>query len=211
MRQHGWTTRTQPGIPGLPGSSWWDEGVSFVDSEPGNRLLRIAAETAGTPETTQLIQLCHERKYLRGTYAARVYFRDAPVSDPDGDAIVETFYSITPPSEERFSEIDFEYLPNGGWGVPEKTLWVTSWASWGVVRPRPEDAEHDQDNTSSRIHGSFSGWHVLLAQVTEDEVRYFVDDHWKPPSGVSSKASRLRRDATAGISSARASVWYRDP
>jgi len=35
---------------------------------------------------------------------------------PDGDQIVETFYTISQMDEPSYSEADFEYLPNGGWG-----------------------------------------------------------------------------------------------
>jgi hypothetical protein len=176
-RDHGWTVRTTPGIPGLADASWGPEGVSFVEdvTESGNRLLQLTSSTAGDGPSTQQVQICHERKYLRGTYAARVKFEDEPTSGPDGDAIVETFFAISPAAEPNFSEIDFEYLPNGGWGIEGATLWVTTWAPWGAVRPKPPGAEFDQDNTSGNLRGSFAGWRVLVAQVTEGMVEYFVD------------------------------------
>jgi hypothetical protein len=177
MGENGWLARTKKGIPGVHGASWGMEGVSFVPDpdEPDNRLMRLTSSTAGDAATTHQIQLCHQRKYLEGTYAARVRFEDAPASGPDGDEIVETFYAISPLNEPSYSEIDFEYLPNGGWGLEDPTFWVTTWAPWGRVRPQPPDAEHDHDNTSTQKEGSFEGWHVLVIQVAEGSVRYFID------------------------------------
>jgi hypothetical protein len=48
----------------------------------------------------------------------------------DGDQLVETFYAISPlqaPLDPNYSELDWEYLPNSGWGVTAPTLFVTSW------------------------------------------------------------------------------------
>ncbi|MCP4895870.1 MAG: glycoside hydrolase family 16 protein [bacterium] len=178
MSDNGWSVRTVAGIPGMAGSTWGTEGISLVQhtEEPGNQTLQLTASTGGDGPSTEQTQICHERKYLEGTYAARVRFSDEPTYGPDGDHIVETFFSITPESEPKFSEIDFEYLPNGGWGIDESTLWVTSWAPWGAVREKPIDAEWDQDNTSSNLKGSFVGWHTLVARVADDSVSYFVDD-----------------------------------
>ena len=177
MGAHGWQARTKKGIPGVLGASFGPDGVSFVEDpdEPGNRLMRLISSTAGDATTTHQIQLCHERKFLEGTYAARVHFEDTPASGPDGDQIVETFYTISQMDEPSYSEADWEYLPNGGWGREEPTLWVTTWAPWGRVRPQPEDAEHGHDNTSSQKEGSFEGWHVLVLQVVDDAVHYFLD------------------------------------
>lgn len=173
----GWSARTQPGIPGVVGAGFGPEGISFVDDpdRPSNRFLRLTSSTAGDPESTRQVQICNQRKFLEGTYAARVRFTDTPTSGPDGDQIVETFYTISQMDEPSYSEADFEYLPNGGWGRDEPTLWVTTWAPWGRVRPRPDDAEHAHDNTSSQQEGSFAGWHTLLMQVVDGTVHYFVD------------------------------------
>jgi hypothetical protein len=177
MGGNGWLARTEKGIPGVLGASFGPEGVSFeADPDvPDNQLMRLSSSTAGDADTTQQVQLCHQRKYLEGTYAARVHFEDAAAAGPDGDQVVETFYTISQMDEPNYSEADFEYLPNGGWGREEATFWVTTWAPWGRVRPKPEDAEHAHDNTSSQREGSLAGWHVLVLQVEGDSVSYFLD------------------------------------
>ena len=173
MTANGWVVREGGGWPGVTGASFRAENVTFVDypNRAGNRLLRMTSSTDGTGANTYQTQICHQRKYLEGTYAARLRFSDLPVTGGDGDQIVETFYMITPydhPLDPNYSEMDFEYLPNGGWGGDPTTMYVTSWET---VQIEPWNA----DNTSNSVQESLDGWHTLVAQVTDGTVRYFVD------------------------------------
>jgi len=173
MTANGWIVRSGSGWPGVTGAAFREENVTFVDypDRPGNRLLRMTSSTDGTGGNTFQTQVCHQRKYLEGTYAARVRFNDNPANGIDGDQIVQTFYMITPydrPYDPDYSEMDFEYLPNGGWGGAPNTIHFTTWET---VRIEPWDA----DNAGSSSHGSLSGWHILVVQVTNGTVRYFVD------------------------------------
>jgi hypothetical protein len=173
MTANGWIVRDGQGWPGVTGASFRTENVSFLDysDSNGNRILRMTSSTDGTAENTFQTQICHQRKYLDGTYAARVRFNDTPVSGTDGDQIVQTFYMITPydrPFNPDYSEMDFEYLPNGGWGGAPNTMHVTTWET---VQIEPWNA----DNASSSTQTNLAGWHTLVAQVTGGTVRYFVD------------------------------------
>ena len=173
MTTNGWIIRSGSGWPGVSGATFRLENVSFIDypDQAGNRLLRMTSSTDGTSENTYQTQICHQRKYMEGTYAARVRFSDEPVSGRDGDQIVETFYTITPylqPLDPDYSEIDYEYLPNDGWGASEPTFYTTTWET---VQIEPWNA----DNTSSPVQGSLAGWHTLVTQVIGGTVRYFVD------------------------------------
>lgn len=173
MTANGWIIRNGQGWPGVTGASFRPENVSFVDypNPAGNRLLRMTSSTDGSRESTFQTQICHQRKYLEGTYAARIRFTDEPASGSDGDQIVQTFYMITPydePLNPDYSEMDFEYLPNGGWGGPPTTLHFTTWAT---VQIEPWNAV----NTSNARQGSLAGWHTLVVQVTNGTLRYFVD------------------------------------
>jgi len=121
LARHGWIIRTAAGWPGVPGAMRGNSGVSFPadPDQRGNRLLRMTSATDGTGPNTHQTQICHQRKYLEGTYAARVRFVDVPTDGPSGDQLVESFYTISPlkaPWDPDYSELDFEYLPNGGWG-----------------------------------------------------------------------------------------------
>jgi hypothetical protein len=173
MTANGWIIRNGSGWPGVSGAAFRSENVTFVDypDQAGNRLLRMTSSTGGSSENTFQTQICHQRKYLEGTYAARVHFSDEPASGIDGDQVVQTFYTITPydkPLNPDYSEMDYEYLPNGGWGGSELTFYVTTWET---VQIEPWNA----DNTSNSVQGSLAGWHILVTQVTGGTVRYFVD------------------------------------
>jgi hypothetical protein len=182
MTKHGWIVRSAPGWPGVPGATWWREGVSFLKDpdKGGNRILRMISSTAGTPASTRQTQICHQRKYLEGTYAARVRFTDKPISGPGGDQLVESFYTISPlkaPMDPDYSELDFEYLPNGGWGIAGPTLYQTTWESF---IPEPN---WKMDNISAKKGGSRAGWHTLVTQVANGKVKYFVDGELQAEHG----------------------------
>ena len=169
----GWQLRTRQGHPGVPGARWGAEGVSLVDDpeRPGNRLLRLQSRSDGSAAGTQQAQACHARKYLRGTYAARVRFADAPAEGPDGDAVVQTFYAVSPlrfDFDPDYSEVDWEYLPNGGWGDEHTRLYAVSWQTARLEPWSAHNAQHQR-------FGSAAGWHVLVMQVGASEVRWYLD------------------------------------
>jgi hypothetical protein len=170
MTRNGWIVRKAIGWPGIEGATWTGSVTLIDDSQhAGNRLVRMTAQTDGT--TTQQAQFCHQRKYYAGTYAARVRFSDGPVSGPDGDQIVETFYNIAPikaPLDPDYSEQDFEYLPNGGWGGTDLALHTTTWETF---RLEP----WEQVSASDAHRQSLEGWHTLVLQVANHEVHYFLD------------------------------------
>lgn len=182
LRAFGWQLRDAVGHPGVPGATWSPDAVT-LQADPdrsGNRLLRLTARTDGTPRGTVQAQLCHQRKVLAGTYAARVRFTDEPASGAGGDPIIQTFYAVAPlrfDFDPDFSEIDWEYLPQGGWGSPATRLYSIAWQT---VRVEPWLAY----NGAAETLGRFGGWHTLLMQVSKTDKaepggrsRWFVDGH----------------------------------
>jgi hypothetical protein len=110
-------------------------------------------------------------KFRNGTYAARVRFSDAPTHGPDGDRVVQTFFTINDlkaPMADDYAEYDFEYLPNGGWGEPSSTLFTTSWETYA---PDPWQTV----NQHSESRQSFAGWHDLVLTIDDNAVTYYVD------------------------------------
>ncbi len=173
LAAHSWTLRTKQGHPGIEGAAWSADSITLVDDphRPGNRLLRLSAQTDGTPQGTTHAQLCHARKYFEGTYAARVRFSDTPVTGPDGDVIVQTFYAVSPlrfDFDPEFSELDWEYLPNGGWGDAKTRLYGVSWQT---VSLNPWQAY----NRPLQHLQALDGWHVLVMQVGGGKTRWYLD------------------------------------
>lgn len=171
LRRSGWQLRSTQGHPGIPGARWG--GVSLVDDpeRPGNRLLQLRAHTDGTPAGTEQAQVCGPRKFLRGTYAARLKFSDAPLSGADGDPVVQSFYAVAPlrfDFDPEFSEVDFEYLPNGGWGSPRQRLYAISWQTARIEPWAAHNAAHEEMD----VRG---GWHELLIQVEATRTRHYLN------------------------------------
>jgi hypothetical protein len=170
FKTNGWIVRTEKGWPGIPGATWGDGTVTFVE-DSGNHMMQLNSATDGTPAHTTQAQVCQQRKFFEGTYAAHVKFNDKPDQGPGGDNIVETFYQIAPyvkPMDPTYSEMDFEYLPNGGWGNPSHFF---AWTTWYTVQIEPWNA----DNQSQSHAASFDGWHTLVLQVADGKVAYYVD------------------------------------
>ncbi|MEU3567383.1 cellulose binding domain-containing protein, partial [Kitasatospora sp. NPDC036755] len=169
LAAHGWGARSGAGGPGVGGAAWAAENVTFA-RDAGNSVMTLRTATAGTPESTRQSEF-HSlaTKFRYGTYAARVRFADAPVTGPDGDHLVQSFFAINDlraPMADDYSEYDFEYLPNGGWGEPSNIFFATSWETYG-----PEGA----DNVYTTSRSSFAGWHDLVLTVDESGIVYYVD------------------------------------
>ncbi|MFI7690066.1 glycoside hydrolase family 16 protein [Nonomuraea sp. NPDC049655] len=167
LAMHGWTVRSGLGGPGVPGVSWSPSAVSFPDG-----LLTLDSVTDGTASgTVQAALFTTRQRFREGTYASRVRFGDTPLSGLDGAHVVQTFFTITPLRKDNdldYSELDFEYLPNGGWGAPDTRLYATSWETyqaepWHAVR------------TLTTERASFAGWHDLVIHVSDGRMTYYVD------------------------------------
>ena len=177
LQAAGWTARTAPGHPGVAGAQWSEAQLRLLDDPAlkGNRLLRLSAETDGSGPGTRQAQLCQRRKFFEGTYAARVRFSDAPVQGVDGDPVIQTFYAVAPLRHDfdpEFSEIDWEYLPNGGWGSDRTRLYGISWQT---VRVEPWAAYNGSHEEPGALGAGDAGWHVMLMQVAAGRVRLFLD------------------------------------
>lgn len=171
-----WTLRdVQNEGPGIPGATWSPNNISFLDDpgNPGNRLVQLQSTTGGTGATTSEAEMYLPNKFFEGTYATRIYFNDTPASGADGDHVVTTFFTICVPCltydlDPNYRENDFEYLPNGGWGVTGPIMYMTTWETF---QEQPWKAV----NASTNIKASFAGWHTLVMQVSGGHVKYYID------------------------------------
>jgi hypothetical protein len=168
IAQRGWTVRSGGGGPGVPGAVWDPSLVTFPTVN-GQKVMRLESSNNGS--TARQTELFHQRKFFEGTYGARVYFSDTPVRGVDGDNVVQTFFTITPlnaPMDPNYGEMDFEYLPNGGWGETSNILYTTTWETY-------QDEPWVADNIHTERRTSYNGWHDLVIQVASGRVKYYVD------------------------------------
>lgn len=184
LANNGWRLRTWEGGPGLANGTWSTNNISFVTdpAAPANKFMRLKASTningstivnnrstTGTVSQAEVARA--EQIYKNGTWAARMYFTDAPSIGPDGDTVIETFFGLTDYIEgaEPYSEIDFEYLPNGGWwtGSATPSMWSGTY--------RIVDWSDESNHGVTRTQGSLQGWRTLVMQVTDGHISFYID------------------------------------
>ncbi|WP_437993345.1 glycoside hydrolase family 16 protein [Sorangium sp. So ce145] len=170
-----WWVRTTDGAPGVAGAQWLSSNVSFIDDPDlaSNRLLRLEATTRGSGASTSHAEIqSNDDRFRLGTYSARVRFRNTPLTGTRhlGDKLVETFFTISPwindpEVDPNYSEQDFEYMPNGGWGQGDtSTLWLTSWETATL-----------ENTQSNQVAGDQAGWKRLLLQIDASGIHYYID------------------------------------
>jgi hypothetical protein len=157
-----WSVRGGQGAPGQAGATWSPATVSFTGSGSAATMTQVASTDGTATGTTHSEIDSRLAKYALGTYASRIRFTDTPTG-PTGAHVNETFFAISPnDTDVNYSEMDFEYLPAGGWGDNRKQLDFTSWNS-------PTDS---METASAQ---SYDGWHTLVVQATASSITYFVD------------------------------------
>ncbi|MCC3376759.1 discoidin domain-containing protein [Cohnella sp. REN36] len=170
---HQWTVRTGSGGPGPAGVSWLANNITFVTdpANSSNKLMRLKVNTNGTGASTNQAEIFTPEKYFEGTYAARVKFTDSPTVGTDGDEVNQTFFTISTlryDNDPLYSEMDFEYLPNGGWGITSSAMTNTTWYTYSNNPPKDDFVETDH-------MGSYAGWHTLVVTAASGVVNYYVD------------------------------------
>ncbi len=161
--------------PGIAGATWSPNNISFLDdpNTSGNRLVQLQSSTMGTGATTSEAEIHYPIKFFEGTYATRIFFNDTPASGADGDHVVTTYFTICVPCltynlDPNYRENDFEYLPNGGWGVTGSHMYITTWETF-------QETPWKAVNASNNIAASFAGWHTLVMTVSGGHVKYYID------------------------------------
>ncbi|WKD30760.1 glycoside hydrolase family 16 protein [Streptomyces xanthophaeus] len=167
LTANGWEVRDGAGSPGIK-DTWSSAGAGFP-SDPtaqGGRVLQLQASTDGTKQGTKQVEVQSTGTALfTGTYAARVHLSGRPTTGRNGDHVVQTFFPISSSeSSANYSELDHEYLPNGGWGSVGSQL---DNVSWHQADP-PDRVSH-----TSKQH--LEGWHILMITAVNGKVTYSLD------------------------------------
>ena len=159
----GWAPRSGGGGPGI--GTWDPTHITFIPdpADSTNELMQMAATTSGTANTTIQTEILTPFAFLHGTTAARVKFADVPQTGPDGDQLYQTFFTISPYKGRPYSEIDFEYLPNGYGSVTTPHFFFTLWQT-------------THKNVSVNIAASYAGWHTLLVDDADGVHTHFYVD-----------------------------------
>ena len=159
----GWSPRSGGGGPGI--GTWDPTHITFVPdpSDSSNELMQMTATTSGTASTSIQTEILTPFKFLHGTFAARVKFEDAPDSGPDGDQLYQTFFTISPSNKRPYSEIDFEYLPNGFGATLTPHFFFTLWQT-------------THKRVSTNIGASYAGWHTLVVDDADGVNTHFYVD-----------------------------------
>ncbi|KOG30570.1 cellulose binding domain-containing protein [Streptomyces resistomycificus] len=164
--KHGWLVRTSKGGPGIE-DTWSADGVTFPaakDTLGDGQVLNLRAWTDGTESGTEQASLgTASREFRDGTYAARVHFSDDPAEGKGGDHVNQTFYTIGG-SGKTYSELDNEYMPNGGWGRLGPKLDTVTWYD-----------HKENDRVYTTTNKSLDGWHTMMITVEDDVVTYRLD------------------------------------
>ncbi|MEV0240974.1 cellulose binding domain-containing protein [Streptomyces sp. NPDC050674] len=164
--KHGWLVRTSKGGPGVE-NTWSASGVSFPTAEGSHadgQVLNLRASTDGTEAGTKQASLgTAASKFRDGTYAARIHFSDKPATGDAGDHVNQTFYTIGG-TGSKYSELDNEYMPNGGWGRPGPKLDTVTWFD-----------HKKNDRVYETTNKSLDTWHTVLIRVKDGVVAYWLD------------------------------------
>ncbi|MFB7254477.1 glycoside hydrolase family 16 protein [Streptomyces nojiriensis] len=167
LTANGWEVRNGAGSPGIK-DTWSGAGVGFPadTTAQGGRVLQLQASTDGTKQGTRQVEVQSTGTDLfTGTYAARVYFSAKPTSGRNGDHVVQTFFPISSSeSSANYSELDHEYLPNGGWGSVGSQLDNVSWYQ-----------ADPPDRVSHTLKRHLDGWHIMMITAVNGKVTYSLD------------------------------------
>ena len=154
------------------------------DAVAGSRVVRLAADRDPLYRNSRIETSI---RFLEGTYAALVQFDDSPRLFEETN--VQTFYLINSETGIDYSEVDFEYLAWNTWASCAQSpttdaarLWMVTWEyeTGSSVCPGDPPGERLRYDYIGNLGGY---WILLVMQVEEDEVRYYVNGELQPIHG----------------------------
>ncbi|NOU70375.1 hypothetical protein GC098_02805 [Paenibacillus sp. LMG 31458] len=202
LAAHNWVLQDGDGMrPGDLAIQWKASNFRFgtgpADTAFPNEtdIMTISATATGTPSTSSNAQIREAyEKFGDGIYSSRIYFTDTPITGPNAkDKIVETFFPINRNQYigwQGYSEADFEYLPNDGWGASTNgpAMYFTS---WGPYTLSSTGSQVNVQNQSTNKVQSYQGWHTYTIVVRNGFNYYYIDgqlmaSHGQPAGGADS-------------------------
>jgi len=188
-------------------ASYKKSNITFAsDPQDGNNMLMNLASST----TNQASGIVNSRiqtsdySYFEGTYAARVYFDNSPAANKDGAN--QTFFSIVNytlgPDQNKYSEIDFEYLAYDVWGnTKDKDMWLTSYNSYTDTKMEKASIPSIKD---------YGGWHTLVYSFTDKvHVKWWIDGVFLGQVSVAEDGSGLTVYPRSPMQIAFANwIWY---
>lgn len=159
-------------------------------NDPNNTFVHLEASCRNTVESIRLSRIESDLKFYEGTYATRIHFDNQLRSTKDGN--IQAFYTISSAlteGKEEYSECDFEYLPYDVWNAHNKTKPAFYLTSWEVYKSEPAIEDLAQFSDKKKL----KGWHLIVIQIMNGEVTYFLDNNKTPVASL--KLSNKGSDA----------------
>ncbi len=178
LNERGWTIVS--GLSAPPqNAKYIAKYISFTKdpNDDANTILEIKASCRNTKDSMRHSRIESGIRFLEGTYATRIHFNNEMKKTKDGN--IQAFYTISSPlTEERpeYSECDFEYLPYDIWNDMGKTrpaIYASTWENY--------ISDHATEDLAQYIKKQkLKGWHLVIIQIMNGEVSYYLDNSQKP-------------------------------
>jgi hypothetical protein len=178
LQEHNWTIVS--GIDAPPANTTYlAENIRF-DEDPDdsqNRIMHLLASCQSDRESFRLSRIQSDHIFFEGTYACRIHFDNAMAKTKDGN--IQAFYTISPIMEindSSYSECDFEYLPYDIWNSDGNTKPAYYLSTWEIYNSTPLINDYASDATKKKL----KGWHLIVIQIADGKVSYYLDKNNKP-------------------------------
>lgn len=178
LREHNWTI--VDGIDAPPANTKYKaKNIRFEEdpTESDNRIMYLSASCKDSKESLRLSRIQSKHDFFEGTYATRIFFDNTLAKTQDGN--IQAFYTISPIMEvnnDSYSECDFEYLSYDIWNKNGKTKPAYYLSTWEKYCSEPLL----EDYAKTIVKKKLKGWHLVVIQIQNNEVNYFLDKNNKP-------------------------------
>lgn len=178
IQENNWTIVN--GIDAPPANTTYlAENIRFGEDpdDSKNQIMYLTASCKSKKESFSLSRIQSDHSFFEGTYACRIYFDNTMAKTKDGN--IQAFYTISPIMEindSSYSECDFEYLPYDIWDPERNTKPAYYLSTWEIYNSTPLINDYATDATKKKL----KGWHLIVIQIADGKVSYYLDKNKKP-------------------------------